>query len=174
MCFFNVLLQVLDEGRLTDSQGRTVDFRNTLIIMTSNMGAEFLVNLADDDNVDTVRDQVMAVVRSQFRPEFLNRLDETIIFQRLKREHMAAIVDIQIARLQTLLDDRKIIIELDDKARNWLAEKGFEPAFGARPLKRVIQRSLQDQLAELLLAGTIGDGQTVKVGASSSGLTINQ
>jgi len=171
---FNVLLQVLDEGRLTDSQGRTVDFRNTLIIMTSNMGAEYLVNLADDENVDTVRDEVMAVVRSQFRPEFLNRLDETIIFQRLKREHMAAIVDIQIARLQTLLDDRKISLELDDAARNWLADKGFEPAFGARPLKRVIQRSLQDQLAELLLAGTIGDGQTVKVSADNTGLTINQ
>ena len=171
---FNVLLQVLDEGRLTDSQGRTVDFRNTLIIMTSNMGAEFLVNIADDGDVETVRDQVMGVVRSRFRPEFLNRLDETILFQRLKRQHMASIVDIQIARLQRLLDDRKITIKLDDAARNWLADKGFEPAFGARPLKRVIQRSLQDQLAELLLAGTIGDGQTISISADNTGLTINQ
>ena len=170
---FNVLLQVLDEGRLTDSQGRTVDFRNTLIIMTSNMGAEFLVNLKDDESVDAVRDEVMAVVRSQFRPEFLNRLDETIIFQRLKQEHMTAIVDIQIGRLQRLLDDRKITLELDDSARNWLAEQGFEPAFGARPLKRVIQRSLQDELAERLLAGDIADGETVKVKAGDTGLIIS-
>ncbi len=169
---FNVLLQVLDEGRLTDSQGRTVDFRNTLIIMTSNMGAEYLVNLKDDDNVDKVRDQVMEVVRSKFRPEFLNRLDETILFQRLKREHMSAIVDIQIDRLQKLLDDRKITLDLDDGARSWLADKGYEPAFGARPLKRVIQRALQDQLAELLLAGEIADGETVKVSAGEHGLII--
>ena len=170
---FNVLLQVLDEGRLTDSQGRTVDFRNTLIIMTSNMGAEYLVNLKDDENVDSVRDQVMDVVRSQFRPEFLNRLDEIILFQRLKREHMSAIVDIQIDRLQSLLVDRKIKLELDDSARSWLADKGYEPAFGARPLKRVIQRSLQDELAELILAGDISDGETVKVSASGGKLTIN-
>jgi len=169
---FNVLLQVLDEGRLTDSQGRTVDFRNTLIIMTSNMGAEYLVNLKDDDNVDKVRDQVMDVVRSKFRPEFLNRLDETILFQRLQREHMSAIVDIQIDRLQKLLDDRKITLDLDDGARSWLADKGYEPAFGARPLKRVIQRALQDQLAELLLAGKIADGETVKVSAGELGLII--
>ena len=170
---FNILLQVLDEGRLTDSQGRTVDFRNTLIIMTSNMGAEYLVNLKDDENVDVVREQVMEVVRSNFRPEFLNRLDETILFQRLKQEHMAAIVDIQIGRLQLLLDDRKIKIELDEAARSWLAQKGFEPAFGARPLKRVIQRSLQDELAELLLAGDIVDGETIKISADESGLVIN-
>jgi len=170
---FNVLLQVLDEGRLTDSQGRTVDFRNTLIIMTSNMGAEYLVNLKDDENVDAVREQVMGVVRSQFRPEFLNRLDEIILFQRLKEKHMTAIVDIQIGRLQRLLDDRKIRLELDDAARNWLAHKGFEPSFGARPLKRVIQRSLQDELAELLLAGEISDGQTVKVSADDNGLMVN-
>lgn len=170
---FNVLLQVLDEGRLTDSQGRTVDFRNTLIIMTSNMGAEYLVNLKDEEDVSVVREQVMEVVRSQFRPEFLNRLDETILFQRLKREHMSAIVDIQIGRLQSLLDDRKINLELDDNARSWLANKGYEPAFGARPLKRVIQRALQDELAELLLAGDIADGDTVKVSTNEAGLVIN-
>ncbi len=169
---FNVLLQVLDEGRLTDSQGRTVDFRNTLIIMTSNLGAEYLVNLNDDENVDSVRDKVMDVVRAQFRPEFLNRLDETILFQRLKREHMSAIVDIQIDRLQMLLNDRKIKLELDDSARSWLANKGYEPAFGARPLKRVIQRALQDELAEMLLAGDIVDGVTVKVSTDEGGLTI--
>ena len=169
---FNVLLQVLDEGRLTDSQGRTVDFRNTLIIMTSNMGAEYLVDLPDDGKVEDVRDKVMAVVRGAFRPEFLNRLDEIILFQRLRKEDMTAIVDIQISRLQRLLDDRKIKLELDDSARNWLADKGFEPAFGARPLKRVIQRSLQDKLAELILGGNIADGETVKVSAGKNGLVI--
>jgi len=169
---FNVLLQVLDEGRLTDSQGRTVDFRNTLIIMTSNMGAEYLVNLKDDEDVNAVREQVMAVVRQQFRPEFLNRLDETILFQRLKKEDMAAIVDIKLGRLQKLLDDRKIILKLDDGARFWLGEKGFDPAYGARPLKRVIQRYLQDELAELILAGEISDGQTVNVTTDENGLVI--
>jgi ATP-dependent Clp protease ATP-binding subunit ClpB len=169
---FNVLLQVLDEGRLTDSQGRTVDFRNTLIIMTSNMGAQYLVDLKDDEDVDVVRDQVMGVVRAQFRPEFLNRLDEIILFQRLKRTEMSTIVDIQIARLQRLLDDRKITIKLEDDAREWLADKGYDPTYGARPLKRVIQRSLQDRLAEELLAGNIGDGQVVRVSADKNGLVI--
>lgn len=170
---FNVLLQVLDEGRLTDSQGRTVDFRNTLIIMTSNMGAEFLVGLGEGENVDAVRDQVMSVVRSQFRPEFLNRLDEIILFQRLKKSDMTAIVDIQIARLQKLLKDRKIKLKLDDAARQWLADKGYDPAYGARPLKRVLQRYLQDELAEQLLAGTIKDGEPVSISANKKGLLIN-
>ena len=160
---FNVLLQVLDDGRLTDGQGRTVDFRNTLIIMTSNLGAEFLVNLKDDEDVDTVRDVVMDVVKASFRPEFLNRVDETILFHRLKRENMAAIVEIQLARLDRLLSDRNITLELDDDAVNWLAEKGYDPAYGARPLKRVIQNAVQDPLAEKLLAGEISDGVKVAV-----------
>ncbi|MEC9367416.1 MAG: AAA family ATPase, partial [Pseudomonadota bacterium] len=170
---FNVLLQVLDDGRLTDGQGRTVDFRNTLIIMTSNLGAEYLVNQPEGEDSDAVRDQVMAVVRANFRPEFLNRLDEVILFHRLKREQMTAIVDIQIDRLQKLLVDRKITLKLDKAAREWLAEKGYDPSYGARPLKRVIQRSLQDPLAELLLEGKIKDGETVNVGAGADGLFIN-
>jgi ATP-dependent Clp protease ATP-binding subunit ClpB len=170
---FNVLLQVLDDGRLTDGQGRTVDFRNTLIIMTSNQGAEYLVNLGEDQDVSSVRDLVMASVRGHFRPEFLNRLDEIILFHRLKREHMAAIVDIQIERLQHLLADRKITLTLDNAARRWLAERGYDPAYGARPLKRVIQKHLQDNLAEEILAGRIGDGDTVEVSADEAGLLIN-
>ncbi len=170
---FNILLQVLDDGRLTDSQGRTVDFRNCLIIMTSNMGADYLVNLKDDEDVDVVREEVMNVVRSQFRPEFLNRLDEIILFHRLRREHMAAIVKIQITRLQKLLDDRKITLKLDDAALEWLANKGYDPAYGARPLKRVIQKSLQDMLAERLLAGDIADGSTVLISTSDSGLIVS-
>jgi ATP-dependent Clp protease ATP-binding subunit ClpB len=169
---FNVLLQVLDDGRLTDGQGRTVDFKNTLIIMTSNLGSEYLVSLGEDQDVDAVREQVMGVVRSAFRPEFLNRLDEIILFHRLKREHMGAIVDIQLDRLRKLLVDRKIEIVASDAARNWLAEKGYDPAYGARPLKRVIQKSLQDPLAEELLAGTVLDGDTVDVGAGPGGLTL--
>ena len=170
---FNVLLQVLDEGRLTDSQGRTVDFRNTLIIMTSNMGAEYLVNLEDGQDVNDVREKVMDVVRSQFRPEFLNRLDETILFQRLKKEDMGQIVDIQISRLQKLLDDRKITLELDSAARDWIAEKGYDPAYGARPLKRVIQRYLQDTLAEMLLSGEVSVGETVHVRVKGDHLVLN-
>ncbi|MGD9867827.1 MAG: ATP-dependent chaperone ClpB [Hyphomicrobiales bacterium] len=170
---FNVLLQVLDDGRLTDGQGRTVDFRNTLIIMTSNLGAEYLVNQPDGEDSDAVRDQVMAVVRANFRPEFLNRLDEVILFHRLKREQMATIVDIQVARLQKLLADRKIMLDLDPSAREWLAEKGYDPAYGARPLKRVIQRSLQDPLAEMLLEGSVRDGQKVKVSGGTDSLIVN-
>jgi ATP-dependent Clp protease ATP-binding subunit ClpB len=169
---FNVLLQVLDDGRLTDGQGRTVDFRNTLIVMTSNLGAEFLVALAEGQEVEALREQVMAVVRASFRPEFLNRVDEIILFHRLKREQMGAIVDIQMARLQKLLDDRKVAIELAPEARNWLAEKGYDPAFGARPLKRVIQKYVQDPLAEKLLAGEIKDGDKIRVGAKGGALTI--
>ena len=170
---FNVLLQVLDDGRLTDGQGRTVDFKNTLIIMTSNLGAEYLVNLGEGQDVDVVKDEVMGVVKSHFRPEFLNRLDEIVLFHRLKREHMGAIVDVQAGRLRKLLVDRKIEVEISDAARDWLADKGYEPAYGARPLKRVIQKSLQDPLAEEILAGRIKDGDTVKVDVKSGLLTFN-
>ncbi len=170
---FNVLLQVLDDGRLTDGQGRTVDFRNTLIIMTSNVGAEMLVAQADGDTVDSVREYVLAELRNKFRPEFLNRLDEIVLFERLKREQMTAIVDIQLKRLEALLADRKITLALDDAAKNWLADRGYEPAYGARPLKRVIQRYVQDPLAESILAGRIMDGDRVVITATGDGLVIN-
>jgi ATP-dependent Clp protease ATP-binding subunit ClpB len=160
---FNVLLQVLDDGRLTDGQGRTVDFRNVLIIMTSNLGSEFLVNQPEGQDSDAVRDEVMGVVRHAFRPEFLNRIDDIILFHRLRRKDMDAIVDIQMARLQKLLTDRKITLELSKEAREWLADKGYDPAYGARPLKRVIQKSVQDPLAEAILAGEIVDGETVPI-----------
>ncbi len=170
---FNVLLQVLDDGRLTDGQGHTVDFRNTLIVMTSNLGADFLVNQPEGQDTDAVKDQVMAVVRAAFRPEFLNRVDEIILFHRLKKSEMTRIVDIQMVRLQKLLDDRKITISLDAGAREWLAEKGWDPAYGARPLKRVIQKSVQDPLAEMILAGSIKDGEKVTISAGKQGLTFN-
>ena len=170
---FNVLLHVLDDGRLTDGQGRTVDFRNTLLVMTSNLGAELLVSQPEGQDSDAVKDQVMAVVRAAFRPEFLNRVDEIILFHRLKKAEMGRIVDIQIARMQKLLDDRKIAITLDPSARDWLADKGWDPAYGARPLKRVIQKSVQDPLAEMILAGTIKDGEKVVVSGEKSGLTFN-
>jgi len=167
---FNVLLQVLDDGRLTDGQGRTVDFRNTLIIMTSNLGAEFLMQAED---VDDARDAVMGAVRAHFRPEFLNRVDEIILFRRLAEEHMGAIVDIQMMRLTKLLADRRMTIELDDAARSWLAVKGFDPAYGARPLKRVIQKELQDPLARLLLEGKLNDGDNITVSSEGGFLVIN-
>jgi ATP-dependent Clp protease ATP-binding subunit ClpB len=170
---FNVLLQVLDDGRLTDGQGHTVDFRNTLIVMTSNLGAEFLVNQPEGQDTDAVKDQVMAVVRASFRPEFLNRVDEIILFHRLKKSEMGKIVDIQMARLGKLLEDRKIRIVLDPSARDWLAEKGWDPAYGARPLKRAIQKSVQDPLAEQILAGTVKDGEKVVISAGKQGLTFN-
>jgi ATP-dependent Clp protease ATP-binding subunit ClpB len=170
---FNVLLQVLDDGRLTDGQGRTVDFRNTLIVMTSNLGAEYLVALGENEDTDAVRDQVMAEVRSRFRPEFLNRVDEIILFHRLKREHMGRIVDIQMVRLAKLLEERKITVVLEPKAREWLAEKGYDPAYGARPLKRVIQKELQDPLAEMILSGDVKDGEQVTISAGKQGLTFN-
>ncbi|RTL53521.1 MAG: ATP-dependent chaperone ClpB [Bradyrhizobiaceae bacterium] len=170
---FNVLLQVLDDGRLTDGQGRTVDFRNTLIIMTSNLGAEYLVNQPEGEDTNAVREQVMGMVRSHFRPEFLNRIDEIILFHRLQKSEMGRIVDIQFARLQRLVEDRKIDLVLDDKARDWLAEKGWDPAYGARPLKRVIQRSVQDPLAEMILAGKVRDGSKVNISADKKGLTFN-
>jgi ATP-dependent Clp protease ATP-binding subunit ClpB len=167
---FNVLLQVLDDGRLTDGQGRTVDFRNTVIILTSNLGTEFLGTEGDQTHA---RAQVMQAVRNHFRPEFLNRLDEIILFHRLTRANMDKIVDIQISRLDRLLADRKIAVTLDDKARAWLGNAGYDPVYGARPLKRVIQRRLQDPLAQLILEGRIGEGATVKVSASKTGLIIN-
>ena len=170
---FNVLLQVLDDGRLTDGQGRTVDFRNTLIIMTCNLGSEYLVNQPEGEDSEAVRDQVMAVVRGHFRPEFLNRVDEIILFHRLKRDQMAAIVDIQMQRLAKLLADRKLTVELDGKAKDWLGAKGYDPAYGARPLKRVIQKYVQDPLAELILEGKIREGDTVKISAGPDGLIIN-
>ena len=170
---FNVLLQVLDDGRLTDGQGRTVDFRNTLIIMTSNLGSEFLVNLGENDDSSKARDEVMAVVKASFRPEFLNRVDEIILFHRLHRENMGAIVKIQLKRLEVLLTDRKIELALDDGAIDWLAEKGYDPAYGARPLKRVIQKELQDPLAEKILGGEILDGSTVSVTSSSDRLLFS-
>jgi ATP-dependent Clp protease ATP-binding subunit ClpB len=170
---FNVLLQVLDDGRLTDGQGHTVDFRNTLIVMTSNLGSEYLASQPDGQDSDAVREQVMAVVRANFRPEFLNRIDEIILFHRLKRSEMTKIVDIQMARLAKLLDDRKITIVLEPTAREWLAEKGYDPAYGARPLKRVIQKSVQDPLAELILSGRIKDGEKVVISAGKQGLTFN-
>ncbi|MQY47759.1 ATP-dependent chaperone ClpB [Rhizobiales bacterium RZME27] len=167
---FNVLLQVLDDGRLTDGQGRTVDFKNTIIIMTSNLGSEFLTQMKDGDDSDSVRELVMGQVRSHFRPEFLNRVDDIILFHRLKRDDMGAIVDIQLQRLLQLLADRKIELELDDDARIWLADKGYDPVYGARPLKRVIQKFVQDPLAEDILGGKIPDGATVKVTSGSDRL----
>jgi ATP-dependent Clp protease ATP-binding subunit ClpB len=169
---FNVLLQVLDDGRLTDGQGRTVDFRNALIIMTSNLGAEFLVNQPEGQDSDAVRDEVMSAVRGHFRPEFLNRLDEIVLFHRLQRSQMADIVKIQLERLRALLSDRKITLNLDESALEWLAHKGYDPAYGARPLKRVIQKDVQDPLAEKLLAGDIHDGQTLDVSAGADRLVF--
>ena len=170
---FNVLLQVLDDGRLTDGQGRTVDFRNVLIVMTSNLGSEYLVNLREGEDTKTVEKEVMGVVRGHFRPEFLNRIDEIILFHRLRREDMGEIVDIQFRRLMRLLQDRKIALTLDAKARQWLAEKGYDPTYGARPLKRVIQKWVQDPLAQMLLAGEIRDGANVKISVARGRLTIN-
>jgi len=165
-------LQVLDDGVLTDGHGRTVDFKQTLIVLTSNLGSQALSQLPENaDGADAKRD-VMDAVRAHFRPEFLNRLDETIIFDRLKREDMAGIVDIQMRRLLKRLAAKKITLELDDAAREWLANEGYDPVFGARPLKRVIQRALQDPLAEALLSGDILDGETVPVTAGAEGLVI--
>jgi ATP-dependent Clp protease ATP-binding subunit ClpB len=170
---FNVLLQVLDDGRLTDGQGHTVDFRNTLLVMTSNLGAEYLVNQPEGESIEAVRDQVMAVVRARFRPEFLNRIDEIILFHRLKRDEMSRIVDIQMQRLGKLLEERKIAIVLEPTAREWLADKGWDPAYGARPLKRVIQKSVQDPLAEMILSGRVKDGERVVISVGKQGLTFN-
>ncbi|MBC2776122.1 ATP-dependent chaperone ClpB [Parasphingopyxis marina] len=169
---FNVLLQVLDDGRLTDGQGRTVDFSNTLIIMTSNLGSQYLSSLGDEQKVSEVEPQVMETVRGHFRPEFLNRLDEIILFHRLSQEHMAPIVDIQVARVQKLLRDRKIEIELSEKAREWLGRVGYDPVYGARPLKRAVQKYVQDPLADAILRGDIVDGMTVKIDEGDGALTL--
>jgi len=169
---FNVLLQVLDDGRLTDGQGRVVNFTNTLIILTSNLGSQFLANLDEGQKVEDVEPQVMEVVRAHFRPEFLNRLDEIVLFHRLGQEHMAPIVDIQVERVQRLLKDRKITLDLTDAARRWLGRVGYDPVYGARPLKRAVQRYVQDPLAEKLLAGEIPDGSTVKIDEGDGALSI--
>jgi len=170
---FNILLQVLDDGRLTDGQGRTVDFRNTIIVLTSNLGSEFLAAQPEGEHTALVQAEVMKVVREHFRPEFLNRLDEIILFRRLQRADMAAIVDIQLAGLRSLLEARHIGLQLDQSAMTWLAEEGYDPIYGARPLRRVIQRSLQNALAGLILEGTVHEGQTVEVAAGPNGLLIN-
>ncbi len=169
---FNVLLQVLDDGRLTDGQGRVVDFSNTLIILTSNLGSQYLANMDDGQKVEDVEPQVMEVVRGHFRPEFLNRLDEIILFHRLAAEHMAPIVEIQVGRVQKLLKDRKIVLDLSDGAKKWLGRVGYDPVYGARPLKRAVQRYLQDPLAEMLLAGEIPDGSTVKIDEGDGALEM--
>jgi len=169
---FNVLLQVLDDGILTDGHGRTVDFKQTLIILTSNLGALALSQLPDGADPTEARAQVMEAVRGHFRPEFLNRLDETVIFDRLGRGDMGAIVDIQMKRLEARLAARKIVLELDEGAKAWLADEGYDPVFGARPLKRVIQRHLQDPLAEMILSGDLLDGATVSVTTGPEGLII--
>jgi ATP-dependent Clp protease ATP-binding subunit ClpB len=170
---FNVLLQVLDDGRLTDGQGRTVDFTNTLIILTSNLGSDILASQADGEDPEAVRDQVMDMVRMAFRPEFLNRLDENILFHRLSRENMTGIVDIQLGHLEALLADRDIALSVDEAAKVWLGDAGYDPVYGARPLKRVIQRSLQNPLAELILQGDVSDGDAVSVSARDGKLVVN-
>ncbi len=170
---FNVLLQVLDDGRLTDGQGRTVDFTNVLIILTSNLGSEVLAGLEDDEDVEAVRGLVMEHVRAAFRPEFLNRLDEVTLFHRLARSDMHGIVDIQLRHLEKLLADRNLTIELDTSAKDWLAHAGYDPVYGARPLKRIIQRALQDKLANMILEGNIQDGDRVKVTAGADGLELS-
>src|ERR1700730_11404496 len=170
---FNILLQVLDDGRLTDGQGRTVDFRNTIIALTSNLGAEYLAALMEGQPAEAAREEVMEVVRRSFRPEFLNRLDEIILFNRLGRNEMKRIVDIQLKHLQKLLDDRKIVLDIDEKAKTWLANTGYDPVYGARPLKRVVQRQLQNPLAKMLLSGAIVDGETVHVTVQDGQIAIN-
>ncbi|HYD68672.1 ATP-dependent chaperone ClpB [Azospirillum sp.] len=170
---FNVLLQVLDDGRLTDGQGRTVDFRNTLIIMTSNLGSDVIAAMPEGQDIDAVRTEVMEVVRANFRPEFLNRLDEILLFHRLSRGHMGGIVKIQLGRLTKMLADRDIALSVDPAATDWLAEAGYDPVYGARPLKRVIQRELQNPLATMILEGKVADGQEVAVSAEAGSLTIN-
>ncbi|NNC48401.1 MAG: ATP-dependent chaperone ClpB [Sphingomonas sp.] len=169
---FNILLQVLDDGRLTDGQGRTVDFTNTIIILTSNLGSQYLASQDEDADPTLVEDQVMETVRGHFRPEFLNRLDEIVLFHRLSQAHMAPIVEIQVRRLQRLLDDKKIIVELTDGAREWLGRVGYDPVYGARPLKRAVQKYLQDPLADEILAGNIRDGMTVKVDEGDGQLVL--
>jgi ATP-dependent Clp protease ATP-binding subunit ClpB len=169
---FNVLLQVLDDGRLTDGQGRTVDFRNTIIVLTSNLGAQYIADMPEGRDVDSVREQVMGAVKAAFRPEFLNRLDEVILFHRLQKDQMGAIVDIQLKGLEKLLADRHITLTLDAGARDWLAARGYDPVYGARPLKRVIQKQVQDRLATMILDGSVKDGDAVSVSGTDLGLYI--
>jgi ATP-dependent Clp protease ATP-binding subunit ClpB len=170
---FNVLLQVLDDGRLTDGQGRTVDFKNVILIMTSNAGASYLAEQPEGADVEDVRNDVMAEVRARFRPEFLNRIDEIILFKRLERKQMGSIVEIQLKRLEHLLAARNISIELDERAKTELAKRGYDPAYGARPLKRVIQKDLQDSLARLILEGRIKDGDRVRVSFDGNDFLFN-
>jgi ATP-dependent Clp protease ATP-binding subunit ClpB len=170
---FHVLLQVLDDGRLTDGQGRTVDFKNTLIVMTSNLGSEILAAQEAGEDSSKVRDQVMEIVRGAFRPEFLNRLDEILLFHRLSRQHMSKIIDIQLKRLNATLAERKIEVVVDDAAKAWLAREGYDPVYGARPLKRVIQKRLQNPLATMILEGKVADGETVLVSAGPDGLRVD-
>jgi ATP-dependent Clp protease ATP-binding subunit ClpB len=170
---FNVLLQVLDDGRLTDGQGRTVDFTNTIIVLTSNLGSQYLSSMANDQKMSDVEPQVMEIVRAHFRPEFLNRLDEIILFHRLSADNMAPIVDIQVGRVQKLLKDRKVTLDLTDGARAWLGRVGYDPVYGARPLKRAVQRYLQDPLADLILRGDVPDGSTVKVEDGDGALVLD-
>jgi len=169
---FNILLQVLDEGRLTDGHGRTVDFSNTLIIMTSNIGSNILADHQDRDVTSSLRASVMEIVRSSFRPEFLNRIDEILLFHRLDRRHMRGIVDIQLLQIRKLLADRKIELDITDGALNWLADKGYDPVYGARPLKRTLQKFLQNPLATMILNGSVRDGDLVKVNALDGDLII--
>jgi ATP-dependent Clp protease ATP-binding subunit ClpB len=169
---FNVLLQVLDDGRLTDGQGRTVDFTNTLIILTSNLGSQFIAALRDDQKVGDVEEPVMEMVRAHFRPEFLNRLDEIILFNRLGIEHMGRIVDLQVDRVQSMLTERKIHLDLTDAARRWLARVGYDPVYGARPLRRTVQKHLQDPLADLILRGSVPDGSNVAVDEGDGKLSL--
>jgi ATP-dependent Clp protease ATP-binding subunit ClpB len=171
---FNVLLQVLDDGRLTDGQGRTVDFRNTLLIMTSNLGSEFLASQKEGEDVEEVRGDVMGVVRGHFRPEFLNRVDEIILFRRLGLAEMDNIVRIQLKRLEKLLADRRMTLSLDDAAMTWMADKGYDPVYGARPLKRVIQKDLVDPVARKLLQGDLVDGSVIAVTTGPDGLVIGR
>ena len=171
---FNVLLQVLDDGRLTDGQGRTVDFKNTLIILTSNLGAQHLAALPDNKPAAAARDAVMEDVRAAFRPEFINRLDDIVLFDRLKPAHMGAIVDIQMARLQKLLAQRGYEINLSDKARKLLAKQGYDAVYGARPLKRVIQSQVQDRLADALLAGELGEDGKINIDAAKGEISVSR
>jgi ATP-dependent Clp protease ATP-binding subunit ClpB len=171
---FNVLLQVLDDGRLTDGQGRTVDFRNCLLIMTSNLGSEFLAAQGEGDEVEAVRPMVMEAVRRHFRPEFLNRIDEIILFSRLGRAQMGAIVKIQLERVEKRLADRQMTISVDAAAMHWLGERGYDPVYGARPLKRVIQKDLIDPIARLMLNGTLKDGDLIDVTPGEGALKIGK
>jgi ATP-dependent Clp protease ATP-binding subunit ClpB len=170
---FNILLQVLDDGRLTDGHGRTVDFKNVVLIMTSNLGAEVLANQPEGEDSEAVRGDMMEVVKASFRPEFLNRIDEVLLFHRLSRPHMTGIVEIQLRQLIGMLEDRKITLDIDEAAKTWLADKGYDPVYGARPLRRVIQQELQNDLATMVLAGRIADGDTVRVSVGDGALTIN-